>query len=149
MNPSQIDSRTDEFQVNFDQKLNTLFLNMLSFNSQTIEIFVNILVWLKENEKELIDEKVFTVNLKADYINGTLHKLLSDFFFALQYRAKKPDRVIVNWFYNNKLNNLKEIGSGFQKDFNHLAFKLIMLKNNMIKTDFMDFLAEKSVPVNT
>ena len=125
MNTSQIDSRTDEFQVNFDQKLNTLFLNMLSFNSQTIEIFVNILVWLKEYKKELIDEKVFTVNLKADYINGTTRKLLSDFFFALQYRAKKPDRVIVNWFYNNKLNNLKEIGSGFQKDFNHLTFNLI------------------------
>jgi hypothetical protein len=149
MNTSQIDSRTDEIQVNFDQKLNALFLNMHSFNSQTIEIFVNILVWLKEYKKELIDEKVFTVNLKADYINSTTHKLLSDFFFILQYRAKKPDRVIVNWFYNNKLNNLKDIGSDFQKDFNHLTFKLIMLKNNMIKTDFTDFLAEKSVPVNT
>jgi hypothetical protein len=125
MNTSQIDSRTDEFQVNFDQKLNTLFLNMHSFNSQTIEIFVNILVWLKEYKKELIDEKVFTVNLKADYINGTTRKLLSEFFFILQYRAKKPDRVIVNWFYNNKLNNLKDIGSDFQKDFNHLTFNLI------------------------
>jgi hypothetical protein len=82
-------------------------------------------------------------------MNGTTHKLLSDFFFVLQYRAKKPDRIIVNWFYNNKLNNLKDIGSDFQKDFNHLAFKLIMLKINMIKSDFMDFLAEKSVPVNT
>jgi hypothetical protein len=149
MNTSQIDSRTDELRVNFDQKLNTLFLNMHSFNSQTIEIFVNILVWLKENKKDLMDDKVFTVNLKADYMNGTTHKLLSDIFFILQYRAKKSDRVIVNWFYNNKLNNLKDIGSDFQKDFNHLAFKLIMLKNNMIETDFMDFLAEKSVLVNT
>jgi hypothetical protein len=97
MNVIEIDCLFKNFQVRFDLKHNSLFLNLQSFNEHTLENLIKLQGWLRNNQKELTEHRSFIVNLKADYINGSTFILLSERFFMLDDNVNKSNRITVNW----------------------------------------------------
>jgi hypothetical protein len=51
MNKLTIDCSSNNFQMNVDLKHNLFFLNLRSFNNNTIEILIKLWGWLRDNQK--------------------------------------------------------------------------------------------------
>ncbi len=135
----KIEGTQETLAANFDREHNALFLNGRSINRNAVEVLIKTLDWLKNNLNRVIDNGPFTVNVKVDCINGSSWKMLSDLFFLLFDETKGSNKILVNWFYENCNDEIKQLGEDFHEDFDFLDFRLAKIndghrdsRNNLI-----------------
>ena len=105
-----------------DKDKNLFLIRGRSFPEDAEAFFEDVIKWLEEYVKDPNDKTYFTVKLY--YYNSATARKLLDIFDVLQKIKEKGKDVIVEWYYHEEDDVIRENGEDFALLFD-LEFKLI------------------------
>ena len=90
------------------------------------EVYIPIFNWIHENI-EKIKNKI-ELNIKLGYINTASSKMIMELMIMLDKHNKKNDNILINWFYEEDDDYMKEVGEDFAGVIN-LPFNICSITN--------------------
>lgn len=122
MSKLELAKSVDTPSVNFDHEKGTLRIEGESYPENAMEFYRPLL----ESLKTFVEERGVTmdVEFKMQYFNSSSSKCLLDVFDILEEYAGQGHKVVVNWFFQEDDEDIKESGEDFAEDLN-LDFNLI------------------------
>ncbi len=111
-------------QVILDPEKGTISLEGRSILEDTISFYDPILLWL--NEFIAVPNDI-TINISFEYFNSTSARILLMILQTAKQIKKQGKILIINWYYDENDDNIKESGSDFaslvKEEFNFILKK--------------------------
>ena len=111
--------------VKYDNASNTLEISGECYPENAVKFFSPVFEWL-ENQVNILDAPLLTINLNISYFNSSSSKALMNFFDILEEAYEKGKKILVNWIYLEENETAEECGEEFQEDLESLPFNLVV-----------------------
>lgn len=109
-------------EVQFDAISGILMLKGRSIPENSIEFFKPLNDWIDSYSAQPIGKTV--IEIKLEYFNTSSSKCILDIFKKLEKINESPSEVIVNWYFEEDDEDMKEAGEDYQAIIK-LPFKII------------------------
>ncbi|MFA6040210.1 MAG: DUF1987 domain-containing protein [Methylophilus sp.] len=120
-----IKATNDSCEVDFRYSENQLTISGEAFPEDANRFFYPIFMWLVEYLKTPIADPV-NFNFKLTYFNSASTKMLFNIFQLLNNYSANHQLVILNWYYDEDDDNIKDFGDDVAEDFPSLEFNPVV-----------------------
>ena len=117
-----IEKDTETLGINFNAETGVLEMKGSSYPENTIEFFEPVVHWISSYMLEITGEII--MNFKLDYLNSSSIKFISDIIDKLSLYSTSGAKVVVNWYYDEDDDDIKEMGEDLKEDTS-LNFNII------------------------
>lgn len=121
MEPLQLAATEDTPEIILNPAEKKFKISKISVPENALEFYEPVLQWLKEYEKDPIDETVFDFDL--EYVNTASSKQVIQVILLLQQISKKS-KVKIQWFYESIDEDMQSLGRRY-KNLVEVDFDLI------------------------
>lgn len=126
MDPLIIEGTPKTPSVRFDSKKGMIEVKGRSIPENSIEYYTPIVDWLEEYAKN--PAKKTNVNIHLEYFNTSSSKCILDMFKKLEAVHKVKKEVIVNWYYEEDDEDMREAGEDYESII-RIPFKMIAVED--------------------
>ncbi len=109
-------------EIDFNADTGTLNISGASYPENTSNFFGDVIQWLEDYFK--YTDKKITVNFRFKYFNTSTSIAILDIMDMLEEKCKEGCEVLINWFYREDNDVIKESGEEFAEDIS-VPFKII------------------------
>jgi len=99
--------------VSFDAQGGNLKMEGKSIPERTGEFYQPILKWLDEYLAK--DREKTTLDINLEYCNSSSTRYVLDILEKLETFSKKGNKVVVNWYYEEDDEDMRDLGQSYQE----------------------------------
>lgn len=115
--------------IEFDPDSRVLEIRGESYPENTPKFYEPVIEWIERYVEELAENDSVYANFGLVYLNTGSSKAMMDFLAVLERCAEKGTKFIVNWYYDETNEAVRECGKKIEDDIVSLTFNLIKNKN--------------------
>jgi len=112
MNPFSIGKTHNTPSVTFDPDSKVFELSGKSIPEDPQAFYKEVLDWVDQYTSNPLDK--LTINIRLEYFNTSSSKILFTIFKKFENMPKAPDKVEINWFFEEGDYDLLESGEDYE-----------------------------------